>query len=291
MIGAVGRRVFTTAMISAGLVLVVDQTVASAQSGKRPLIVAITTSTQDSGLMDVLVPMFEGQTGYRVKTIAGGTGQTLAMGARGDADVVLGHAPELEKKYVSEGALVQRRLVMYNDFILVGPPADPARIKGLRRPAEAFRRIVEAKAPFVSRADESGTHIREKTIWQRAGVQPEPSLYIQTGQGQGATLLVASEKKGYALTDRGTYLALRARLTLDVVLEKAPLFWNIYHVLQVSPARHPGLNHEGASAFAAFLLGNPAQEAIRAFGVAKYGAPLFFAAAGKSEDALMGGSD
>lgn len=285
-----GRLACAGALVAVTLLLAPGPEPGDAQPpGKRDLIVAVTTSTQDSGLMDVLVPMFERQSGYRVKTVAGGTGQTLAMGARGDADVVLGHAPELERKYVGDGALVNRRLVMYNDFVLVGPPSDPARIRGMRRPAEAFRRLAEAAVPFVSRADESGTHIREKEIWQRAGVRPPATAYIQTGQGQGATLLVASEKKGYALTDRGTYLALRSRLALDIVFEKAPLLWNIYHVLQVNPARHPGLNHEGASAFSAFLLAPAAQEAIRLYGVTKYGQPLFFPGAGKREEAIIGG--
>jgi tungstate transport system substrate-binding protein len=252
------------------------------------LVVAVTTSTQDSGLMDLLVPLFEKRSGYRAKTISGGTGQTLTMGSRGDAEVVLGHAPELERKYVDEGALVNRRLVMYNDFVIVGPPSDPARIKGMRRLAEAFHRIAESGAPFVSRADESGTHIREKMIWERAGRRPAGSAYIQTGQGQGATLLVASEKRAYALTDRGTHLAFRGRLELDIVFEKAPLLRNIYHVMQANPARHPRLNHQGGRAFSDFLVSPVAQEVIRTYGVAKYGEPLFFPAAGRREEELIG---
>jgi tungstate transport system substrate-binding protein len=253
---------------------------------RRDVILATTTSTQDSGLMDVLVPMFEKQSGYRVKLVSAGTGQTLTMGARGDADVVLGHAPELEEKYVAQRAFVNRRLIMYNDFIVVGPPADPARIRGLRRPAEVFRRIAEARATFVSRADQSGTHIRELTLWERAGVKPVGAWYIRTGQGQGATLNIASEKRGYALTDRGTYLALRRHLALEIVFEKARPLLNIYHVMEINPSRHPRVNLEGGRAFADFLVSPAAQTAIAAYGADKYGQPLFVPAAGKRMDEL-----
>jgi tungstate transport system substrate-binding protein len=253
---------------------------------KRDVIVATTTSTQDSGLMDVLVSMFEKQSGYRVKLISAGTGQTLAMGARGDADVVLGHAPELEEKYVAQGAFVNRRLVMYNDFVVVGPPGDPAKIRGMRRLAEVFRRIAEAQVTFVSRADQSGTHIRELTLWDRAGVHPAGAWYIQTGQGQGATLNIASEKRGYALTDRGTYLALRRHLALEVVFEKARPLLNIYHVMEVNPSRHPRVNLEGGRAFADFLVSRAAQAAITGYGRDKYGQALFAPAAGTRVDEL-----
>jgi tungstate transport system substrate-binding protein len=250
---------------------------------KPDVIVATTTSTQDSGLMDVLVPLFERQSGYRVKLISAGTGQTLQMGARGDADVVLGHAPELERKYVAEGAFVNRRLVMVNDFVVVGPPADPLKLKGSRRLAEAFRRIAETQTPFVSRADRSGTHLRELTIWQRAGVEPRGSWYVQTGQGQGATLNVASEKGAYALTDRGTFLALRKRLHLEVLLERTKLLVNVYHVMEINPARHSRVNAVGGKAFADFLVASATQKVIETFGADKFGQPLFMPMAGRNE--------
>ncbi len=226
---------------------------------KRDVILATTTSTQDSGLLDVLVPTFEKQSGYRVKTIAAGTGQSLAMGARGDADVVLVHAPSLEKKYVAEGTFINRRMVMFNDFVLVGPPSDPAKIKGIRNRVEAFhrlfdkikgmprllaafRRLAETKSPFVSRADKSGTHILEMTLWEKAGVQPAGPWYIQIGQGMGAALNVASEKGAYTLTDRGTYLAIRRRVQLDTMVEKDPVFRNFYHVMEVNTGKFPKVN-------------------------------------------------
>jgi len=250
---------------------------------KRDIIVATTTSTTDTGLMDVLIPMFENGSGYRVKLISAGTGQTLTMGARGDADVVLGHAPDLERKYIAEGAFINHRLVMVNDFVVVGPPADPLKLKGMRRLAEVFRRIAEAKAPFVSRGDQSGTHIRELALWQKAGVQPASSWYIQTGQGQGATLNVASERGAYALTDRGTFLALQKRLSLHIVFEKAKPLLNVYHVMEINPARHSRVNHAGGKAFADFVVSPLAQRVIETFGVAKYGQPLFVPVAGKGE--------
>jgi len=258
---------------------------------KGDVILATTTSTQDSGLLDVLVPMFEKQSGYRLKTIAVGTGQSLAMGARGDADVVLVHAPSLEKKYVAEGAFINRRLVMLNDFVVVGPPADPASIKGTRQLARAFRQIVESKALFVSRGDNSGTHILEKALWDKAKVQPSGPTYIQLGQGMGAALSVASEKGAYTLSDRATYLALQKRLALDIVFEKAKPLQNIYHVMELNPTRFPKANLDGGRAFADFMVSPAAQRVVQTFGVDKFGQPLFFPAAGRREEDLVGGED
>jgi tungstate transport system substrate-binding protein len=264
---------------------------ADARPAKGEIILATTTSTQDSGLLDVLVPAFEKAAGYRVKTIAVGTGQSLAMGARGDADVVLVHAPSLEKKYVAEGAYVNRRLVMYNDFVIVGPPSDPAGIRGLRGPAGALRTLVDRGATFVSRGDNSGTHILEKALWEKAGRHLEGPLYIQVGQGMGATLNVASQKGAYTLTDRGTFLALRRRLNLDILVEKGKALLNIYHVLEVNPARFPKVNQAGARALADFLVAPATQKVVETFGVDRFGQPLFFPAAGKTEAELLGGSD
>jgi tungstate transport system substrate-binding protein len=250
---------------------------------RRDILLATTTSTQDSGLLDVLVPLFEQKRGYLVKTIAVGSGQSLAMGARGDADLVLAHAPGLERKYVAEGAFVSRRMVMHNDFVLVGPPADPARIRELHRVRDVFARLLEVKAPFVSRGDRSGTHLLEMSLWEKTGQAPSGNWYIQVGQGMGAALNVASEKGAYTLTDRGTYLALKRRLQLEVVFEKDRPLINIYHVMEVNPARHAKVNQAGPRAFGEFLVGAEAQEIIRKFGVEKYGQPLFFPDAGKTE--------
>jgi tungstate transport system substrate-binding protein len=264
--------------------------VADAQPAKGEIILATTTSTQDSGLLDVLMPAFEKASGYRVKTIAVGTGQSLAMGARGDADVVLVHAPSLEKKYLAEGAYVNRRLVMYNDFVIVGPPSDPAGIKGLG-PARALQTLTERGASFVSRGDNSGTHILEKALWEKAGQRPQGPLYIQVGQGMGATLNVASEKGAYTLTDRGTFLALRKRLNLEILVEKGKALLNIYHVMEVNPARFPKVNQTGGRALADFLVASATQKTVEGFGVDRFGQPLFFPAAGRTEAELSGGSD
>ncbi|HEY2988576.1 MAG TPA: substrate-binding domain-containing protein [Candidatus Binatia bacterium] len=252
----------------------------------REIILATTTSTQDSGLLDVLIPFFEKQTGYRVKTIAVGTGQALAMGAKGDADVVLAHAPSLEEKYVAEGNFVNRRLVMHNDFVIVGPPNDPAKIKDQPRVRDVFTRLAEGRFSFVSRGDNSGTHILELSLWDEISFKPSGNWYIQVGQGMGAVLNVASEKSAYTVTDRGTYLALRRRLDLDILFEKENALLNIYHVMEVNPVKFPRVNPAGAAAFGNFLVSPEAQGIIKTFGVEKFGQPLFFPDAGKSEKEL-----
>lgn len=254
--------------------------------GNRDVILATTTSTQDSGLLDVLVPMFEQKTGYRVKTIAVGTGQALAMGERGEADVLLVHAPDAEKAVVEKGLVVDRRLVMHNDFILVGPPGDPAKVRETRSAADALRQIAATGAIFVSRGDDSGTHKKEKSLWQAAGVTPQGTWYQESGSGMGQTLNIASEKGGYTLTDRATYLALKKNLSLEIVLEgDAPLL-NIYHVMRVNPQRFSKVNAEGGKAFVEFMVAPETQAAIGQFGVDRFGQPLFFPDAGKSEDQL-----
>lgn len=252
----------------------------------RDVILATTTSTQDSGLLDVLVPMFEQKTGYRVKTIAVGTGQALAMAERGEADVVLVHAPDAEKAVVETGAAVDRRLVMHNDFVLVGPPDDPARVRGTGTAVEAFKRIAAAGALFVSRGDDSGTHKKEQSLWKAAGITPQGTWYQESGSGMGQTLNIASEKGGYTLTDRATYLALRKNLRLAIVLEgDAPLL-NVYHVMRVNPQKFRKVNAEGGKAFVEFLVAPETQALIGKFGVDKFGQPLFFPDAGKREDEL-----
>jgi tungstate transport system substrate-binding protein len=251
------------------------------------VILSTTTSTQDSGLLDVLVPMFEKKTGLSVKTISVGTGQALALAARGEADVTLAHAPAQEKKYVADGKMQNRRLVMYNDFVLIGPADDPAGIKG-HKAAEALRRIAGKAAPFVSRGDKSGTHALELALWKQASVEPKGSWYVESGQGMGQTLLVANEKKAYAITDRATFLAFQKRVTLPILVEKDRALLNIYSVMEVSPANGPRVNAAGGKAFADFMVAPETQALIKNFGVDKYGQPLFVPIAGQREEDLGG---
>jgi tungstate transport system substrate-binding protein len=261
----------------------------AAESTSKAVILATTTSTQDSGLLDVLVPLFEKESGYLVKTISVGSGQAMALGRRGEADVLLVHSPADEQQLVAEGYGVDRELVMHNDFVVVGPHGDPAHLRGVSSTAEAFKKLAVAGALFLSRGDGSGTHAKEKGLWKAAGVSPEGQRwYQQTGLGMGDTLNVAAEKGGYTLTDRATYLVLRkARaLSLDIVVEREPLLLNVYHVIQVNPARWPKVNAAGAKAFSDFVVSAKAQEVIGRFGVEKVGSPLFFPDAGKDPRSL-----
>jgi tungstate transport system substrate-binding protein len=248
---------------------------AHAQSN-RSIILATTTSTQDSGLLDVLVPRFEKESGIAVKVIAVGTGAALRMAARGDADAVLVHAPAAERPYVEGGDLVDGRGVMHNDFVIVGPGADPASIHTLKAVDEVMRAIA-ARGIFVSRGDDSGTHTQELALWARARVDPRTlERREETGQGMGATLNVADQKRAYTLTDRGTYLSLRRRLGLVVLFQGDASLRNVYHVYAVNPARHQGVKHDAARAFIDFLVSRPIQQAIAAFKRTEYGESLFF---------------
>ena len=254
---------------------------------QKNVILATTTSTQDSGLLDVLIPVFEKKTGYFVKTIAVGSGQAIAMGQKGEADVLLVHSPDAEKKVVSDGSGINRRLIMHNDFIVVGPPADPAKIKGSKTTLEAFKKIATTSSIFMSRGDNSGTHSKEKQVWKEAGVKYEgEKWYQQTGLGMGQTLNVASEKKAYTLADRGTYLALKKRLDLDILAEGDAILLNIYHVIEVNPTKFSKVNAAGGKAFADFMVSKEAQDMIKTFGVDKFGSPLFFPDAGKKVEDL-----
>jgi len=228
--------------------------------------------------------MFEQQTGYHVKTVAVGTGAALAMGTRGEADVLLVHAPTSEVPLVESGDAINRKLVMHNDFVIVGPPGDPAGISGTSDAAAAFTAIANSQSIFISRGDDSGTNKMEVSLWGKAGVAPSgQSWYQETGQGMGATLTVTSEKQGYTLTDRATYLATMANLELDILTEGDPVLLNIYHVMQVNPEKHNNINAEGAKAFVDFMISPAVQEVIKNFGVDKYGQPLFFPDADKTE--------
>ncbi len=270
------------------VVLAVGATLAAspAVAAQKEVILATTTSTQDSGLLDVLVPAFQKQSGYFVKTISVGSGQAMAMGRKGEADVLLVHAPAEEQKLVDEGYGIHRRLVMHNDFVVVGPPDDPVGVRGVKSAKDALAKIARSGALFLSRGDSSGTHYKEKGLWKAAAIDPDgQKWYQQTGLGMGDTLNVASEKGGYTLTDRATYLARdKARhLRLEILVEREPLLLNVYHVIEVNPARWPKVNAGGAKAFADFMVSPTTQEVIGRFGVDEVGAPLFVPDAGKPE--------
>ena len=248
----------------------------------RTILLATTTSTQDSGLLDVLIPDFEKKTGYQVKTSAVGTGAALAIGARGEADVVLVHAPSLEADFMKAGNGERRLFVMHNDFIVVGPPADPVKIKG-KLVLDALKAIASAQAPFISRGDNSGTDVLEKSLWKQAGITPAKPWYVEAATGMGQTLTIASEKNAYTITDRSTYLSQKARLQLDILNGGDPPLLNYYHVITVNPTKFPKVNIAGANAFADYLVRPDTQKIIAAFGVDKFGQQLFFPDAGRAE--------
>jgi len=250
------------------------------------LILATTTSTQDSGLLDVLVPMFQEQTGYTVQTIAVGTGAALAMAQEGNADVLLVHAPASELPLMESGDCKDRMLVMHNDFVIVGPAADPAGIEGNAVAADAFSLIAGAEATFISRGDDSGTNKKELSIWEGTDYAPnayKPAWYVESGQGMGATLTIASEKEAYTLTDRATYLANQDNLDLEILVEGDAVLLNVYHVMTVNPEKWPETNYDGAIAFAKFMTHVDTQALIGEFGVDKFGQPLFFPDADKTD--------
>jgi tungstate transport system substrate-binding protein len=277
------KNLFRSMLAWAALAMGVAGLGATAAPGS--IILATTTSTQDSGLLDVLIPLFQRRTGILVKTIAVGSGQALAMGERGEADVLLAHSPDAEKKFMAAGHGSRRRLVMHNDFVVLGPPADPAGIKGARTAPEALGKIAALGQVWVSRADNSGTHAQEQKLWKAAGIDPAGrKWYLQTGLGMGQTLNVAAEKRGYTLSDRGTYLAMKQVLGLAILSQGDPTLLNVYHVIELPSGRFPLVNAGGGAAFAEFMVSPEAQEAIRGFGVDKFGAPLFFPDAGKRDE-------
>ena len=239
---------------------------------KGTMILATTTSTRDSGLLDVLVPDFERGSECQVKTLAVGSGDALKLGERGDADVLLVHSPAAEEAFMRGGHGASRRAVMHNDFVLVGPPSDPARIAGAADAPAALGRIARAREPFASRADDSGTNAKELDIWEKAGIRPRRAWYIETGQGMGETLTIASQKRAYTLSDRGTFLTTK-NLDAKVLVEGGAELRNPYHVIVV---RQEGTNAGCAMAFSSSITSPPTQRTISQFGVAEYGEPLFF---------------
>lgn len=257
----------------------------SAAPANPEIILATTTSTQDSGLLDVLIPMFEEQTGYTVKTVAVGSGEAIKMGQEGNADVLLVHSPAAEVIFMADGWGKERSLIMHNDFIVVGPAADPAKIKGLK-PVDAFKAIEAAGATFAARADKSGTSTKELGLWKKAEIDPattKPAWYLETGQGMGATLTITSEKGAYTLTDRATFLANKDKLQLEILVEKDNSLLNVYHVITIDTAKWPKVNYDGAVAFAKFMTDPATQEVIGKFGVDKFGQQLFIPDADKTD--------
>jgi len=279
------RSTFTVLLTIVTLLLISSMTPVHAQ--EKTIILATTTSTQDSGLLDVLLPVFEKKTGYFVKTIAVGSGQAMAMGQKGEADVLLVHSPAAEKKFVSEGFGINRKIIMHNDYVIVGPAEDPAKIKGMKSTPESFKKIGSGGVLFLSRGDNSGTHAKENDVWKAAGIKPEgQKWYQQTGLGMGQTLNVTNEKRGYTLSDRGTYLSLKKNLQLDILMEGDAILLNVYHVIEVNPAKWPKVNAAGTKAFSDFMVAKETQDMIRTYGVEKFGSPLFFPDAGKKEEDL-----
>lgn len=258
-------------------------TAGTEERGPSEVILATTTSTQDSGLLDVLVPLFEDESDYNVKTIAVGTGQALAMGERGDADVLLVHAPSSEVELIDSGAAINRRLVMHNDFVIVGPEDDPAGVEGMTSAVDALIEIYDGEATFISRGDDSGTNKREVSLWESAELDPQgQSWYEQSGQGMGSTLQIANQKDAYTLSDRGTYLAQSENLDLVVLVEGDPLLLNVYSVMQVNPERFDLVNGPGGEAFVDFMISDEVQAIIRDFRVEEFGQPLFIPDADKT---------
>jgi tungstate transport system substrate-binding protein len=266
------------AAILAGLtaVLTIPAHLAAGKPTNRTIVLATGHTVRDSGLLDVLIPVFEKKTGYIVRPIALGTGQALVMGKRGDADALLTHDPEAEAPLVKEGYFINRRQFMHNDFIIVGPAQDPARVARAKTAAAAFRQIAEAQVSFVSRGDDSGTHKREQALWKAAGLSPTRPWYVEAGQGMGATLGIASQKQAYTLTDRATFLVLKKTLGLVILLEGDPGLLNLYSVMEVNPVKHPRANHVGGRAFSDFLISKEGRALIQDFGKDRFGQPLYF---------------
>jgi len=283
----VQRRILSAISLAALVpLLTISPNLPAGEPASKSVILSTTTSTQDSGLLDVLVPIFEKKTGYRVKTISVGTGQALALAAKGEADVTLAHAPSLEKKHVADGKLLNRQLVMHNDFVITGPAADPAKVRSTKSSIEALKLIAGSGGRFVSRGDNSGTHNLEKSLWKQAGIQPKGGWYLESGQGMGATLGIANDRSAYTITDRATYLAFQKRLTFVILLEGDKPLLNIYSVMEVNPASGPRVNTVGGKAFADFMVSSNTQAVIKSFGVKKYGQPLFVPVAGMREEEI-----
>lgn len=243
----------------------------------RTMVLATTTSTQDTGLLDYLIPMFKKDTGIDVKVLAKGTGEALKLAQNGDADCLLVHDKAKEEQFIKDGYGLKRSDVMYNDFIIVGPTEDPAKVKekAYNNPLEALKIIKDSEAKFVSRGDQSGTDSKEKSLWKSAGITPSGNWYVSAGKGMGAVLQMADEMKAYTLTDRGTYLSMKDKLKLQIVTEKSQQLYNQYGVLKLNPAKNTKLKEKEADEFIDWILSDKIQKTIGEYGKEKYGQPLF----------------
>lgn len=255
----------------------------SKSAQKKEVILGMTTSIEDSGLLDVIIPAFEKESGYKTKTVSVGTGQALALAEKGQVDALLVNSPAAEKKVIDEGVIVNRKLVMHNDFVIVGPESDNAKIKGTKDAVGAFATIAKTQSEFVSRADDSGTNKLEKSLWSAANIKPEGAWYIQAGAGMGQTLKIANEKQAYTLADRATYINDKKILSLPILVEGDKKLLNLYSVSEINPAKFSKANSEGAKAFSKFLLSAKGQELIANYGKNKFGEALFYTDAGKSD--------
>ncbi|WP_291967563.1 substrate-binding domain-containing protein [Caloramator sp.] len=245
------------------------------QVNNREIILATTTSTRDSGLLDYILPEFEKEYGYKVNVVAVGTGQAIRLGMDGNADVLLVHSKEDEEKFVREGYGIERFDVMYNDFVILGPKDDKAKIKGISTAKDALKKIYSSKAEFISRGDESGTHKFEKRLWEKIGINPQGDWYIKVGKGMAETLLMASEKGAYTISDRATYLTLKEKLDLEVLVEGKEDLKNQYGVISVNPSKNSRINKDGAQYFVEWILSEKTQRLIGKFGKEKFGQSLF----------------
>lgn len=258
------------------VLLIVGLVLPARASENKNVILATTTSVQDTGLLDVLTSTFQKKSGYTVKAIAVGTGQALQMGRLGEADILWVHSPVDEKQFVDEGYGTHRTTFMHNDFVILGPKSDPAKVIGTKKATKTFTKIAKAKALFVSRGDNSGTHKKEKAIWKAAGILPDKEAYIETGQGMAQTIIVANEKQVYVLADRSTYLPLKKSIDLIIVCEGDAALINHYSLILVNPDKFPKVNAEGARALFNFLLSKDSKEIVENFGKKKFGQQLFF---------------
>jgi tungstate transport system substrate-binding protein len=255
-----------------------EATVPETPVANGSIILSTTTSTQDSGLLDAILPDFTQKTGIEVKVVAVGSGKAIQMGIDGEADVLLVHARADEDKFVADGHGLERFSVMHNDFVLVGPSDDPAKLKGasFANAGEALKAIMDGGASFISRGDDSGTHKKELSLWKKVDITPEGDQYVSTGKGMGDVLQMASELQAYTLTDRATYLSMKDKLELEIVVEGLDGLLNPYGVIAVNPDKNDQINAEGAQAFIEWILSAETQDLIANYGISEYGAPLFF---------------
>lgn len=267
-------KVFITLCVSIVLAIVSIPNCSAAEN--KTIILATTTSVQDTGLLDVLVEAFQKKSGYTVKAIAAGTGQALQLGRQGEADILWVHSLDDEKQFVDEGYGLNRITFMHNDFVLLGPGNDPAKVIGTKNIIDAFKKISQTKVLFISRGDKSGTHKKELKLWQEAGITPEKERYLETGQGMAQTAQVASELQAYSLVDRSTYLSLKKSLNLLIVSQGDEKLRNNYSLILVNPEKFSKVNIKGAKVFFDFLLSKETKEIIEAFGKEKFGQQLFF---------------